>query len=88
MKSTELSAALAIRARQLFPDLVKKHQPWAFARRKDRYAAYRKVWQDAVWDAAIELDLWTPTPMPFVAELLRGIPTDMLEGQVGRDSHP
>jgi hypothetical protein len=57
MLSTELSTALEIRSRQLFRDDVRAARPWSETTRKGRYAAFRRVWQGSVWQAAFELEL-------------------------------
>lgn len=84
MKSTELSTALEICARRRYRAMVRAEAPWrAGPTRKERFEAFRKCWQDSVYDAAVELDLWTPVPMDFVADLMRGVPTGLIEEKLG-----
>lgn len=86
MKSTELSAALEIRARQIFGPMIQLRKPWQNATRKERAAAFLQCWQVSVYLAAEEFEIAERDPVAL--DLGRCIPGPVLEHQVGRDSHP
>lgn len=86
MKSTELSTALEIRAREIFGPMIQLRKPWQNAKRKDRAAAFLQCWQTSVYLAAEEFRLDERDQLAL--ELGHCIPGPVLEAHVGRDSHP